>query len=484
VHPDNRASQIAEDKNQLIRCLTFTDTTALVIGTIIGTGVFLKTAVMAQQVGTPALVLAAWVVAGALSLAGALTYAELGAMLPHAGGEYVYLRTAYGKTLAFLYGWTVLAIEATGSIAALGAAFATFLSSLLPIGSVWIEHTFNVFGHEIFWSFGLKQVIAVGVILFFSAVNCAGVAFGGRVQVVFTTAKLLGIFVVVAGVFLFSESATWSNLAAGSGMPQWSGLKAFGAAMLAALWAYNGWNNMPMVAGEVRDPGRNVPRALIVGMLVVLAAYGLANLAYLYALPFDDVVTSNSTAYRSALPVATKAAQTFLGTLGAKFVTVAFLLSTLGALQGVILVKARIPFAMARDGLFFSSIGQVSKNTRVPARAIGIGAVWASVLAVSGSFDQLTDFVIFAAWIFYGLTAASVFVLRRKMPNAPRPYRTLGYPVVPLLFVLVALWLLINTLQTNPVGSVIGLLLILLGLPLYAYFQRRQGHEASWWRAS
>jgi APA family basic amino acid/polyamine antiporter len=480
VHPDDKLTQTAEAKNQLIRCLNLTDTTALVIGTIIGTGVFLKTAVMAQQVGTPTLVLAAWVVAGALSLAGALTYAELGAMLPHAGGEYVYLRTAYGNSLAFLYGWTVLAIEATGSIAALGAAFATFLSALLPIGSAWVERTFDVFGHEIFWSFGPKQVIAVGVILFFSAVNCAGVAFGGRVQAVFTAAKLLGIFVVVVGVFLFSGTATWSNLATIPGMRQWSGLKAFGAAMLAALWAYNGWNNMPLVAGEVRDPGRNVPRALIVGMLVVLAAYGLANLAYLYALPFTDIATSNSTAYRSALPVATKAAQTFLGTLGAKFVTVAFLLSTLGALQGVILVKARIPFAMARDGLFFSSIGRVSKTTRVPARAIGIGAVWACVLVVSGSFDQLTDFVIFAAWIFYGLTAASVLVLRRKMPNAPRPYRTLGYPVVPLIFVLVALWLLINTLQTRPVESSIGLVLILLGLPLYAYFQRKQAHKASW----
>jgi APA family basic amino acid/polyamine antiporter len=319
----------------------------------------------------------------------------------------------------------------------------------------------------------------VAAILFFSAVNCAGVAFGGRVQLVFTVGRLLAIAGVVAGVFLFSKNATWSNLVTSSGTVQGGGLKAFGGAMLAALWAYNGWNNMPMVAGEVRDPGRNVPRALIIGMLIVLVAYGLANLAYFYALPFDEVVTSNSTAYRSALPLATKAAQTFLSTLGTKFATAAFLLSTMGALQGVILVKARVPFAMARDGLFFSRMGQVSRRTRVPVRAIGLGALWASVLAVSGSFDQLTDFVMFAAWIFYGLTAASVFLLRRKMPHALRPYRTLGYPMVPLLFVLVALWLVINTLQTSPVESSIGLLLIVLGLPLHFYLQRKHGCTAS-----
>jgi basic amino acid/polyamine antiporter, APA family len=463
-----------EAKTQLVRSLTFTHTTSLVIGTIIGTGIFLKTAVMAQQVGSPRLVLAAWVVAGALSLAGALTYAELGAMLPQAGGEYVYLRSAYGDLLAFLYGWMVVAIEGTGSIAALGVAFSTFLSAVWPIHIVWIEHTFNVFGRELFWSFGLEQVIAVAAILFFSAINCAGVAFGGQVQLLFTTARLLAIIVVVAGVFLFSENASWSNLATGSGAVSGGGLKAFGAAMLAALWAYNGWNNMPMVAGEVQDPGRNVPRALIIGMLVVLTVYGFANLAYFYALPFHEVATSSSTAYRSALPVATKAAQSFLGTFGAKFATAAFLLSTMGALQGVILVKARVPFAMARDRLFFSGIGQVSGNTSVPVRAIGLAALWACVLAVSGSFDQLTDFVIFAAWIFYGLTAGSVFLLRRKMPNVLRPYRTLGYPVVPLIFVLFALWLVINTLQTSPVESGIGLVLIVLGLPLYFYLKWQQ----------
>jgi len=470
---------LVEAKNQLIRCLTFTDTTSLVIGTIIGTGIFLKTATMAQQVGTPLLVLAAWILAGFLSLAGALTYAELGAMFPEAGGEYVYLRTAYGDRVAFLYGWTVVSIEATGSIAALSLAFATFLSALLPIGTVWIQYAFRIFGHEFSWNFGMQQLVAVAVILCFSLINCLGVAVGGRVQLAFTVARLAGIAVVVGGVFFFSERATSAHLATGSATLQWGGLKAFRAAMLAALWAYNGWNNMPMVAGEVRDPGRNVPRALIIGMLVVLLAYGLANLAYLYALPFNEVASSNSTGYRNAPPVATKAVQTFLGTSGTKFVAVVFLLSTMGGLHSVTLVKARIPYAMACDGLFFQRIGCVTKSTHVPVWAIGINAVWAIVLAVSGTFDQLTDLVIFAAWIFYGLTAASVFVLRRKMPDVPRPYQTLGYPVVPLIFVLVTLWLVINTLQTSPFESAVGLVLIALGLPVCLYFQRNRGRTAS-----
>jgi APA family basic amino acid/polyamine antiporter len=465
---------MAEEKTRLIRGLTLTGTTALVVGTIIGTGIFMKTAVMGQQVGTPTLVLAAWVAAGLLSLAGALTYAELGAMMPRAGGEYVYLRQAYGDAPAFLYGWTRFAVAASGSIAVLGVGSATFLSAFLPLHSVWVEHTFHPFGREMHWQFGLQQVVAIGLILSFSAINCVGVAFGGRVQSALTVLKVLGIAVIVGGVFFFSGSANWEHLRTASETPQWSGMKMFGAAMIGALWAYDGWNNMPMVAGEVQDPGRNVPRALILGMLLILAIYGITNLAYFYALPINEVVTSNSTTYRDALPVATKAAQTFLGTEGGKLVSVAFVLSSLGALNGSILSNARVPFAMARDGLFFSRIGALSRSSHVPVWSIAIQGVWASVLALSGTFDQLTDYVIFASWIFYGLTTSSVFVLRRKLPDAERPYRTLGYPVVPLVFVLVAAWLVINTLQTSPRESAAGLLLIALGLPLYFYYRRER----------
>jgi APA family basic amino acid/polyamine antiporter len=241
--------------------------------------------------------------------------------------------------------------------------------------------------------------------------------------------------------------------------------------MLAALWAYDGWNNMPMAAGEVQNPGRNIPRALIGGMLVVMAIYCLANLAYFYALPVAEVVTSNSTRHRAALPVASKAASTFLGEYGGKLVAVAFVVSAFGALNGSILSNARVTFAMARDGVFFAKMADLSERTRVPVWALGIQAVWSSVLAVSGTFDQLTDSLLFASWIFYGLVTSSVFVLRRKMPQAARPYRTFGYPVVPAVFVLVSAWLVVNTLIEKRVESVAGLVLILAGLPLFYWFR-------------
>jgi APA family basic amino acid/polyamine antiporter len=320
----------------------------------------------------------------------------------------------------------------------------------------------------------LQQLVAVAAIVLFSAINCVGVAFGGRVQSVLTAAKLLGIAAIIGGVFLLSGGASWSHLATPAGVPQSGGAASFGAAMLAALWAYNGWYALPLVAGEVERPQRNVPRGLIMGMLVVLVVYLLANLSYFYALPVGEIVTSNSTAHPDALPVATKAAQTFLGSTGTAFISVAFIISTLGALNGIILSNARIPFAMARDGLFFSKLGEVNKAGRVPAWATVAQGAWASVLALSGTFDQLTTYSIFALWVFFGVTAASVFVLRRKMPDAERPYRTLGYPVVPLLFILVAVWLVVNTIMTSPVESAAGLALIALGIPVYFYFKRQR----------
>jgi APA family basic amino acid/polyamine antiporter len=325
---------MTETKNQLIRALTLTDATALVVGTVIGTGVFLKAAVMAQEVGTPKLVLVAWVAAGFLSLAGALTYAELGAMLPHAGGEYVYLRHSYGETAAFLFGWQRFIVAGSASVASLGAGFAIFLSAFVPLQQVWAERQFQFLGQTLHWQFGSKQIVAVGIILMLSAINCLAVAFGGKVQSTLTILKIGGIAVVAGGVFFASSTANWSNLSTPRGSPEWSGFAVFGVAMLAALWAYDGWNNMPMAAGEVRNPGRNIPIAMIVGMLIVIAIYCLVNLAYFYALPFAEVATSNSTKYRDGLPVAAKAAQTFLGDYGGRLIAVAFVISALGALNG------------------------------------------------------------------------------------------------------------------------------------------------------
>ncbi len=465
---------MAEAKNQLIRGLTLTDTTALVIGTVIGSGVFLKAAVMAQEVGTPKLVLLAWVAAGVLSLAGALTYAELGAMLPHAGGEYVYLKHSYGEASAFLFGWSRFIVAGSASIASLGAGFAIFLSAFVPLNHVWASSTFRFLGQTINWQFGSKAVVAVGAILLLSAINCLTVAFGGKVQSALTILKVAGLAVLIIGVFFFAPSANWSNLATPQGTAEWTGLSVFGVAMLAALWGYDGWNNMPMAAGEVKNPGRNIPFALIVGMIIVMAIYCLANLAYFYALPFNEVVTANSTQFRNAPSVAAKAAGSFWAGSGGKLISIAFVISALGALNGSILSNARVPFAMAEDGLFFGRMKSLSKTTYVPVFAIVVQAIWSCVLALSGTFDQLTDCLLFASWIFYGLVTSSVFVLRRKMPKAKRPYRTLGYPVVPLVFVLVAAWLIYNTLVERPVESAVGLGLTVIGLPLYFYFRAQQ----------
>jgi APA family basic amino acid/polyamine antiporter len=466
------------DEPALVRSLTRADTTALVVGTVIGTGVFLKTAVMAQDTGSPAFVLAAWVAAGVLSLAGALTYAELGAMLPQAGGEYVYLRRSYGEAAAFAFGWMRFFVGGSGSIAILGTGFAIFLSAFVPLGGVWLESRFTLLGRDLVWQLGPRQLLACAAILFFSAVNCLAVAFGGKVQSLLTVLKLAGIAVVVFGVFLLSGTGSWSHLAAPPGAAGGVGAAAFGTAMLAALWAYDGWNNMPMAAGEVRDPGRSIPFALVAGMALVALVYCLANLSYFYAVPFADVVTSNSTRHRDALPVATKAAQTFLGDGGGRLVSIAFILSTLGALNGSVLANARVPFAMARDGVFFAGLAVLHPRTQVPVRAILVQALWSCLLAISGTYDQLTDCVIFASWIFYGLVTSSVFVLRRKLKDARRPYRTLGYPLVPLLFVATAAWLVVNTLVARPVESAAGLVLIGAGLPFYLYFRRRRGSES------
>ena len=454
-----------------MRALSLRDAIALVL-TVIGTGVFLKTAPMAQLVGSPSKVLLAWLAAGILSLAGALTYAELGAMMPEAGGEYVFLREAYGDLPGFLFGWSSVMLIASGGLAAVSTALASFLASFVPLSAVFTTHDFHVLGQVVHWRLGIQQVVAVAVILLFSWVNSRGIKMGSRVQWAATVAKLGGIAIIVLGAFLLSRIGAWEHLKTPvTARIAPAGVGAFGAAMLAALWAYQGWSNLPMVAGEIEKPERNVPRALIFGMLIVILVYLVTNLAYFYALPFGEILTSNSTAYRDALPVAAKAAQTF-SSYGAQIVSIAFMVSAIGALNGITMMNARVPFAMARDGLFFGPLAKLSATSSVPVNAIWFQGIWACVLALSGTFDQITTSVIFAVWLFTALVGSSLFVLRNKLPAAPRRYRALGYPVVPALFVLVALWLVINTLTESPVESAAGLFLIALGLPFYFFFRR------------
>jgi APA family basic amino acid/polyamine antiporter len=468
--PAAASPAVTPGTKELVRALSLRDAIALVL-TVIGTGVFLKTAPMAQLVGSPSNVLLAWLAAGLLSLAGALTYAELGAMMPEAGGEYVFLREAYGDLPAFLFGWSSVMLIASGGLAAVSTALASFLASFVPLNAVFVTHDFHVLGQVVPWRLGIQQVVAVAVILLFSWINARGIQLGSRVQWASTVAKIGGIAIIVAGALLLSRTGSWEHLktpVTATIAP--GGIGAFGAAMLAALWAYQGWSNLPMVAGEIEKPERNVPRALIFGMLIVILVYLVTNLAFFYALPFSEILTANSTAYRDALPVAAKAAQTFWR-YGAQIVSLAFMISAIGALNGITLMNARVPFAMARDGLFFGGLAKLGETTNVPANAIWFQGIWACVIALSGTFDQITTSVIFAVWVFTALVGTSLFVLRRKLPAAPRRYRTPGYPVVPALFILVALWLVINTLTASPVESAAGLFLIALGLPFFFYFR-------------
>jgi basic amino acid/polyamine antiporter, APA family len=465
-------------RTQPRRDLTLLHATSLVIGITIGTGIFLKSAVMAQAVGTPLLVLAAWVVAGIVAMFGALSFAELGALLPNAGGEYVYLRAAFGEMPGFLYVFNSFLVGGA-SISAYGAAVAVFLSDIHPFGGVWFERTMHVFGASYTLQLGLRQLIAVSVIAIFGLINCAGVIFGGRVQTILTGAKVVSILGVAAGVFLFGTHGG-SSFISPPGTTT-GGLSGFGAAMFASLWAYSGWQFLPMAASEVQQPDRNLPRAIIGGTLIVLAIYMVINAAYLYALPFDQVATANSTAYPQAPSVAARAVETFLGAKAAPIAALIFLVSSVGALNGTILARARVPYAAARDGLFFASFGKLSPHSRVPLISIVLVSTWAALLAATGTFDQLTNMAVLSYAIFWAPVVFSVIVLRRKLPDAPRPYRVLGYPFVPLIFVLVMCWIVVNAFITSPVESVATLGLILLGVPVYPLFHgkgiRRQASE-------
>lgn len=425
---------------------------SITVGTIIGTGVFLKAAVMAQLGGSAAWVLAAWAVAGVLSLAGAMTYAELGGMFPDAGGEYVYLRRGYGPLAGYLYAWNRFWIATPGSIAAYAVGSATFLAPVLPS------------------SFGGGSVpLAISIIVVFTLINCLNVRAGGRLQTVLTILKVIMILAIAIGA-LVAPAGDWSRITAGGAFP---GFGAFGALVLAALWAYDGWNNLPMAAGEVRDPGRNLPRALVGGALGVLAIYAMVNLGYFHALPFPDVVSSSSTAYPDAPAVAQKVASQFVGGTAQAVLAVAMTVSAISAMNGSMLTGARVPYAVAKDGLAPAPLARLSA-ARIPATAVLVQGALACVFALSARFDQLTDAVVFASWLFYALNAGTVLILRRRAPEAARPFRVPGYPLVPIVFIVLATLLLVNTIWTAPRPSALGLGMTALGALVYAVRYRRR----------
>ncbi len=443
---------------------------AVNVANMIGTGVFLKTRVMTCNVGGAKTVLAVWLAAGLLSLAGTFSYSEIAAMMPEAGGDYVYLRRAYGRLVGFLYGWMAFTVARAGSQAALAVGLAIFMN--VALGGA-LDHW-----HATAGPVGISglSLVALAAIWTVALINCASVSAGGRLALALTIAKVALVLGVAVAAFAFA-AGDWSHFSqsglggACEGVAQSArgGIAGFGAAMLGALWAYDGWQNVAPLAGEIKNPQRNLPRAFVGGTLMVASLYLFVNAGYFFALSPLEVASVPASS-----SVATAVLQRFLGPLAVSMTAVALMVSSFGALQASVLANSRIPFAMARDGLFFRALIRLSPRSNVPSRAILAQALWASVLALSGSYDALTDSVIFASWLFYGLVTASLFVFRRTMPDAPRPYRAFGYPVIPMIFVLVTVALLVNTFVAAPREALRGVALLAAGLPFYWYWSRER----------
>jgi basic amino acid/polyamine antiporter, APA family len=446
---------------------------AVNVSNMIGTGVFLKTRVMTCNVGSAETVMLVWVAAGALALAGTFCYSEVAALLPEAGGEYVYLRRAYGRIAGFLFGWMAFAVFRTGSQAALAAGLAIFMNVALG-GALAAWHIDRPAGLPV--SVTGEDLVALATIWTVTLINCATVTAGGRTALAITIAKMalvagvgVGAFILAPGSFgHFGEFATGGSCE-GVAASARGGIPGFGAAMLGALWAYDGWNNVAPLAGEVRDPQRNLPRAFVGGTLIVAMLYLFVNAAYYYALAPVQIASVPSSS-----SVATEVLKLFLGPLAVSLSAVAMMISSFGSLHASVLSNSRIPFAMAREGLFFRSLAQLSRRTNVPVRALVAQGLLASVLAVSGTYDALTDSAMFASWLFYGAVAGALFVFRRTMQDTPRAFRVPGYPLIPLLYLIATIALLFNTFIATPWQALRGVGMLLLGLPFYWYWSRRK----------
>ena len=453
----------SEDAHGLRRVLGFWTATAVVVGTVIGSGIFLVPSDMVQSVGSPAMVFVVWIVGGALTLSGSLTFGELSAAMPEAGGGYAYLKTAFGPLFSFMFGWTTAWVAEPASLAALATGFCRYLADFFPaLETVWwtIRLPIGPGGGPL--DIRYAQLLGICVLAIVAAINYAGVQIGGRVQVALTSLKVAILAAIIATGLLWGHPAGETMRQATPAHP--GGTAGFFAALVAALWAYDGWSNSTYIGSEIDKPGRNLPRSLFIGSLITIAIYVLANWAYFSVLSGPEAAQSS----RLAADMMRKIA----GPKGAAAISIAAMISIFGALNGSLLANSRVPFALARDGFFFRSVARIHPRYRTPSGSILFLGAWSCVLILSGRYSELYTMVIFPSWILYAMTAASIIVLRRSRPDLPRPYRAWGYPVVPVLFVLVSGALLYSTLQTSPRESGIGMLLMLAGLPFYFHWRR------------
>lgn len=424
----------------LARKLGMLDAAAIVVGIVIGSGIFVLPNLIARSLPSASVILAVWVVAGILSFFGALAYAELGAMIPATGGQYVYLREAYGPLCAFVCGWT-------------------FMLAVLAGGSAWLAVTFSIYaGYFVPLTPTAAKALSVGLIAVLSAVNYVGVREGAWVQRTFTSLKILGLLVLIGAGLMSGHTAVHA-----ADHPASSTMH-FGVAMAACLMAYNGWSYVSFVAGELREPQKNLFKSLVLGMAVVAVLYVFANVAYLKVMTVPQIAATD----RVGADLATRT----IGPIGATFVSLTVLLSIIGAINGCILTGARIPFAQAHDRLFFARFGEVHPRFGTPGFAIVCSGIWTSILVLTGSYETLYSYSILAAWIFYTLSVGAIFVLRRKMPQAFRPYRMWGYPYTLWLFVAASIWFMLDALVTQPLPSLMAFVIVASGIVAYRLRRR------------
>jgi APA family basic amino acid/polyamine antiporter len=468
---------MTEKRLELVRGLGAWASAAIVVGTMIGTGIFLKPAEMAREGRTVSVVFAAWIVGAILSIFGALSFAELGSAIPEAGGEYAYLRRAFGPVWGFLFGWMHSIVGRPSSLASIAAGMMRFVGFLIPaVGTPLFTVHIGGFGGWIpsyDFVFTWAQPLAVAWIAGMTGVNYLGVRLGGAVQVFLTAIKIMSV-VIVIGVAFFAPSGAphapdpfWPAASESTGTI----IAAFLATLAAALWAYDGWEDLNLVGSEVANPQRNFPRALVGGVSFVAIIYLSFSAACLKVLPFSSVAASQH--------IASDVVEHVIGRGAAAWITLAMAISALGSMNSSVLSGARVGYAMARDGIFFKIAGGIHPKFRTPGRALIFQGVLAGLMALTGTFEELSNLFIFAAWIFYGFAVVALFRLRRTEPDLPRPYRCWGYPWVPGLFVAGALALTINIWIQRPGRSSIGLLLILAGLPFYKFWARREKSPAA-----
>jgi len=511
-----READALNNSSGLVPTLGLFSSTALVIGSMIGSGIFIVDADIARGTNSPALYLGAWVVTAILTMIGALSYGELAAMMPKAGGQYIYLRESLGPLWGFLYGWTLFVVIQTGTIAAVCVAFGKFLGVFFPAVSTthWLWHIAKVppipFGPMVLGNMDIgvstANLTGIVIIFFLAVVNIFGVRLGSLIQNVFSSAKslslagliLLGFTVGInstawnanfgAGLSEFWKNAGWNSLhpmqvGVGGPMVLVNMAVILAVVQVGSLFSSDAWNNITFTAGEVKNPKRNIPLSLVLGTGFVLTAYFLASLAYILVLPMHGdpnggTVLARGVQYAAEDRVATAALQQIFHSGGAQLMAAAILVSTFGCANGLTLAGARVYYAMSKDGLFFKAVGKLSPKYKTPVAGLMVQAVWATVLCVSGSYGQLLDYIIFAVLVFYILTIVGLFVLRFKQPNAARPYKALGYPVLPALYIALATWICIVLLRYKPQYTWPGLVLVLLGIPVYFLWSKRSNPQA------